>query len=436
MDKKYYILGGILILLLIVAGFLFFSGGGSGPKPSSGNVTLVWWKTFEESENVQQMISDYTSAHKNVTISFVKKDIKDYEEELVDALASGQGPDIFSIHNDWLPKHQDKIAPMPEGKMSLRIYKDSFVEVAANDFISENKIYAIPLAVDVLGLYYNKDILNSAGISQPPATWPELVKDVQKITKVSQPGSFSRSGIAMGTSDNVNRAVDILSLLMLQNGTKFYSEDLRSAQFDQSQILPASNESFNPGAIALTAYTQFANPAKTSYTWNDRSDFSLDAFTQNKLGMMFSYAYAQPAIRAKAPNLRWGVTSVPQTSVDATKVNFANYWGETVSKSSKNSALAWDFLNFISSKAELTKYYEKHRLVASRKDILPSQVSDIDIGPFAESALTARSVYKKDANLFEGVFLKMIDDVILRNFESEEAIRSAVQQINLGLRKE
>jgi len=436
MDKKYYILGGILVLLLILAGVLFFTTSGpKPPSPSTDKLELTWWKTFEDSENVRELLTDYTATHKNVTVKFVKKEASTYEQELINALAAGAGPDIFSIHNDWLPKHADKISPMPDQLMNLRTYKESFVDVATTDFVKDDQIYAIPIAMDVLALYYNKDLLGSSGISQPPATWPELVSDAQKITKVLKPGTFTRSGVALGTSNNVNRAVDILTLLMLQNGTKFYSDDFGRATFDQRQTIPGSNQNFDPGAIALAFYTQFADPAKVSYTWNVRSDLSVDAFTQGKLAMMLSFQYMQPVIQSKAPNLNWDVAAVPQISEEVSKVNFANYWGESVSKLSKLSLAAWDFLNFISSKDELTKYYAKHKLVASRKDIIPSQVADTDLGVFAEGALTARSVYKKDANLYEGVFVKMIDDVILRNTDAEEALSNAAQQINLDLQQ-
>lgn len=435
MDKKYYIIGGVLVLLLIVAGALFFTSGPTKSKTSGGKVELTWWKTFEDTDNIQSLISDYQTAHKNVTITFVKKDVSDYEQQLVNAIAAGNGPDIFSIHNDWLPKHVDKMAPISDKVLSLRMYKDSFIDAASSDFVKDNQIYAIPLATDSLVLYYNKDILGSAGISQPPTTWPELVSDVQKITKVSKPGSFIRSGVALGTSTNVNRAVDILTLMMLQNGTKFYTDDQHSATFDQTQTVPGSNDSFNPGAFALTVYTQFADPSKTTYTWNNKSDFSIDAFTQGKVAMMLGYQYMVPLIKAKAPNLNWDLWPVPQISKDVDKVNFANYWGEGVSKASKNQVEAWNFLNFISSKAELTKYYAKHQLVASRKDILAQQVGDANIGVFADAALTARSVYKKDANIYEAVFLKMIDDVILNNYASDQALHNAVQQINLNLQK-
>jgi multiple sugar transport system substrate-binding protein len=435
LNKKYYIIGGVIILLLILAG-VFFANGNNKPNTNTNEpIEITWWKTFEDSENISDILSDFETANPNVRVNFVKKDAATYEQDLVNALASGTGPDIFSIHNDWLAKHMDKIFPIPETYISLRAYKDGFVDVAFSDFVKDNKIYAVPLSMDVLALYYNKDILGSAGISQPATTWPQLVSDVEKITKVSKNGVFSLSGVALGTANNVNRSVDVLSLIMLQNGTKFYSDDFAVATFDQSQNVSGSNEGFNPGATALTFYTQFANPARRSYTWNVRSDFSVDAFTQGKVAMMISYQYMQPLIRAKAPTLNWDVAAVPQISEESTKVNFANYWGEAISKNSKNPDAAAAFLAFISSKDELTKYYAQRKLVASRKDILPTQMGDTDIGVFAESALTARSVYKQDANIYESVFTKMINDVILNNFDPEDALRNAVQQINLSLQQ-
>jgi len=436
MDKKYYIIGGVILLLLMVAGVLFFFSSPAPTKNNTGPVTLTWWKTFEDSENLQDLISEYQTLNKNVSIEFVKKDIVDYETELLNAFASGNPPDIFTIHNDWLPNQADKISPMPSNMMSLRSYSETFVDVAFNDFIKDNRVYAVPLATDVLALYYNKDLLGSVGISEPPQTWPELIAMVEKLTRVGNSGSFDRSAIALGTSGNINRAVDILTLLMLQNGTEFYADGFTSASFGQSQQNPGSESgNYNPGEMALAFYTQFANPSKTTYTWNDKSDFSLDAFTQGKVAMMLSYAYVQPMIRSRAPNLNWAVAPVPQVSEDAIKVNFANYWGETVAKSSVNADVAWDFLNFMTQKQTLEKYYSKRQQVSSRKDMLPAQASDTQIGVFAEGALTARSVYKKQATVFEAVFGKMIDDVVLRNFTPTQAIANAVQQINLNLQK-
>lgn len=429
-SKKYIILGGVIVLLLItlVSLLLFTSGPTAAPV---GDVELTWWKTFETSENVQQLIADFEQANPNVRVNYVQKDIATYEQDLLRAFASGQGPDIFSIHNDWLPMQIDKLVPMPDGQMSVRDYKSTFVDVAADDFVKDNRIFASPMNVDVLALYYNKDILSSSGIAIPPKTWEEMTTSVEKITRVNRPGSFLRSGISLGTASNVNRAVDILSLLMLQNGTMFYSPDRSFAEFDQSQSIGSTQ--FNPGQQALMYYTQFANPAKRSYTWNALSDNSVDAFTQGKLGMMLSYYYMRPQILDKGPTLNWDVAPVPQISVNSVKVNFANYWGEAVYKNSKSVSTAWEFINFITSKEQLAKYYQQHKLVSSRKDILAEQTSDTEIGVFAESALSAKSVYKKDSSGYEAVFAQMIDDVSTKGVDIDEAISTAVQQINLQL---
>ncbi len=57
-----------------------------------------------------------------------------------------------------------------------------------------------------MALYYNKDILGTAGIATPPKTWDDLAVDARKITKQDQTGYFSRSGVAIGTNTNVNKA--------------------------------------------------------------------------------------------------------------------------------------------------------------------------------------------------------------------------------------
>jgi multiple sugar transport system substrate-binding protein len=433
--KKYLVIGGavLVIFILIIASILLVGNQGGG-RQNQEQIELVWWKTFQDSNQMNTLIEQYQKARPNVTIKYTKKSITDYETDLLNAFASGNAPDIFTIHNDWLPKHMDKMAPMPNALMTERQYRDTFVDVAADDFVKDGKIYGVPLSVDVMALFYNKDILGSAGIFNPPVTWRDVVSASQKITRQDNSGNFVRSGIALGTSNNVNRAADAIMLLMLQQGAIFYNEDFTSAQFDRP--IRADNQNINPGAMALDFYTQFARPSNKAYTWNSKADNSVDAFAQGKLGMMLSYSYMLPTIKDKAPNLNWGVVPVPQIDTTGLKVNFANYWGEAVSKNSKNQEYAWDFLNFITQAEALGPYLETVNAPAPRRDLLSTQANDVELGVFAESALTAKSVYKSDAAKFESIFLKMIDDVVLRNFDPDNAVTDAVSQVNQILRED
>lgn len=427
--KKYFRLVTILLAVLLTAQSCSLFGGRSSGK----QIELTWWKPFDDSRLVQPLLEEFQKKYPNVRVNYVPKNIDTYEDELVNALASGKGPDIFSIHNDWLPKHKEKISPAPETLVSLRDYKQNFAQVASDDFIDDGKIYAIPLAVDVLALYYNKDILASAGIARPPATWEELVNMTPKLTRQDTFGDFQRSAVALGTAQNINRAPDILGLLMLQNGTRFYDPNRSQSTINQN-IQDEQGNAFSPGGRALEFYTQFANPSKVTYTWNNRSNNSIEAFDAGKVAMIFSYSYLRPTITARAPFLNYGIAPAPQIDLARNRVNFANYWGEAVSKQSANAEAAWNFLNFISGKDVLPKYYDVQKQASSRIDILEKQIADPEIGVFAEQALTAKSFYKPDSDAVESIFVQMIENVVLRNTSPPDAINAAAEKINLLLR--
>ena len=165
-----------------------------------------------------------------------------------------------------------------------------------------------------------------------------------------------------------------------------------------------------------------------NYNWNLRSDYSIDAFANGRAAFLYSYSYTRATILQKAPNLNFDVTSVPQPNLDNPSVNFANYWGEVVSRQSKNPKVAWDFLNFITSKAELDKYYALHKQPASRKDLIELQAQDPDIGVFASANLTAKTFYKPDQVKMDDIFGRLIDNVILNGVTTSDALSQAQQQ--------
>jgi ABC-type glycerol-3-phosphate transport system substrate-binding protein len=157
---------------------------------------------------------------KNIT--YRKLAVETYKDDLINAFASGKGPDIFLIRNSWRKAFEDKSAPAPSALISEQEYRNRLVDVAADDFINADKqIYGVPLSVDSLALYYNKDLFNVAGITRPPETWDEVAAYTRLLTSIDQFGSFTRSGIALGTGTNINRSSDILIALMMQYGAEF-----------------------------------------------------------------------------------------------------------------------------------------------------------------------------------------------------------------------
>jgi multiple sugar transport system substrate-binding protein len=430
-NKKQYVRK-ITFALAAVSLVLLSAGcGGDDTKPKK--VTIKIWKPFVDTDKMGVIISAYRKIHPNVTIEYTKKNIENYEADVLNALAAGTGPDIYSINNTWVPKYLDKIVPAPADLYTVKDYKEQFVDVVANDFIRDNKIYGTALWVDSLGLYYNKDLLGTAGIATPPKTWDQLARDVRRIKTQDSTGYFTRSGVAMGTVSNVNRPQDIVYLLMLQAGVVPWSQDGRTPQFANN--VQRAGQSADPGADGVDFYTSFANPTRDNYNWNEASDYSIDAFANGRAAYLYGYSYTRNQIEAKAPNLNYDVTNVPQFDLSQPSVNYATYYAEVVSKQSKQQKVAWDFLKFSTSKAALDLYYAQDKQPSSRRDLISLQTSDEQIGIFAHANLTAKSILKYDEAKFDAIFAEVINNVVLGGQTAQEALSRAQTQAGALVRE-
>lgn len=411
-----------ILLTFIIFTSLVFIGAGCKEKETPLKANLVFWGVFDDSDAFEPLIRDFKATYPKVNIEYRKKTIEDYEKDVVNALAEGNGPDIFMIHNTWLPKHQAKITPIPVELMGIKEYKDTFVDVASDDFISEEGIYAVPLYIDTLALFYNKDFFNNAGIPKPPVTWEEFQSHVEKLTKRDDSNNILEAGAAIGTAKNINRSPDILSALMIQKGTEMTSDN-REASFSDSL-----------GQDALRFYTQFADRRKTSYTWNPLLHYSIDAFSERTAAMMFNYSYQYQTLKAKDPRLNFKVAPFPQIDKNI-KTNYANYWAPAVSASSENTQAAWTFLKFITEKQETEKYLSITKKPAARRDIIETQKTDPEIGVFAEQALSARSWYQIDNTAIDKIFADAIEDVVAGKSSVSQALSEAEEKINVLTRK-
>ena len=415
----------VIIAIVVIVGFI----NGKKCKPAS----LEMWGIYDEPEIFREFIDEYTKQSKcKVTITYKKKAIENYEQELINAFASDQGPDIWMRNNAWLPKHKDKIAEIPQEllKFTFADFQNTFVDVTIDDLTEDSKIYALPLYVDTLALFYNKNYFNSAGIAYPPETWDDLIADLNKLVIRNKWGGIDRAGISLGTAENINRATDVLSLVMLQNGTKMVSDNKETATVNGSVIL--NGESYYPGKDALRFYTDFSNPTRINYTWNRQMPYSIDAFADGKSAMILNYAYQIPNLQSKNSYLSYGIAKMPQIKGRNFDVNFANYWAYTDFKKSKATEEAWRFLSFLASKDISQRYLQKTDRPIARKDLKDWQVKDnLQLAVFAEQSLTARSWYQIDPAPIEKIFSDAIESIVLGSATIDGAIEILNDQLNL-----
>ena len=145
-----------------------------------------------------------------------------FDGELVEALASGVGPDAVVISHDLVTKHSNKIFPIPFTTFSERNFSDTFIGEASLLYSSLGFL-GIPIGVDPLIMYWNRDMFASAGVSMPPRYWDEVLKVVPYLSEKDSSVNISRSAIALGDFGNINNAKEIISSMALQSGLSIVS---------------------------------------------------------------------------------------------------------------------------------------------------------------------------------------------------------------------
>ena len=407
--------------IVVVVGVLVLIFLNIRPKPANTAVAkLMVWGT-EDQNTFAPLLSSYPYA----TVTYTQIDPANYQSQLVSALAAGDGPDVFEIGNRALPQWQSILAPLPAAYAtefsSLQMQND-FPDVVAEDFAPNGTIYGLPLSIDTLAMLYNKDLFNSAGIAFPPKTWDDFDNDVVKLRAVGASGELTQSAAAIGGSEaSIPNASDILSLLMLQNGTEMTNADFTSAEFSSGS---------GQGLAAFNFYLQFAKASSPYYTWNDSMGNAADSVVAGKTAIMFGYESDLAAIKAKAPFLNIGIAAVPQPTGASVAVNYPKYEGFVAAKAGTQVNLAWNFILYLTTNEGFEKMYVSAtgNPPALRTEI-QADMNDQNLSVFASQALTAKSWHEANDAQIDAIFNSAIQSVLNGNEDSTKALQQAEQSV-------
>lgn len=410
----------VLILILILTGVI--PGLKSGPETGQEKINLTFWGV-EDGRVMNSAIGVYRGIYKNTNIKYEQFNESEYEDKLIDALASGKGPDIFMFHNTWLTKHKDKIKSLAETQFQLANFRQLYPTIIEQDFISfgedgSAKIYAFPLYIDTIALLYNKEMFEAKAQAINPRTWADFKNLISRFTEKNQLNQVIKSAGAIGGSEkSIFKATDILSILIMQFGNQI-TKDKNRVAFG------------NAGLEAFNFYLQFANPISPYYTWNDNLAYSLDNFSQGGTAMIFSYSSVMPALKKRNPFLSVGVS--PMLQVDINKpINYANYWGLAVSDQSKNASYAWQFILSLTTDANNSEQYLKEAVrPPAIRSLIQKYINDSNLGVFNQQSLTARSWNQFDNVEIRKILSNMIESALNARLSPKDALDQAETEIN------
>lgn len=185
----------LLSLALAAAVATACSSGSSGTSSSSGAsssasgakpATLTFWNGFTASDRqfVEQIVNNYNKQSANK----VKMTIEPWDtiyQKLQTSLPTGQGPDMPALDPSLVAQYASAglIEPLDDlyatGGLDKAVIPKAFFDVASYN----GHVYAAPMTIATVMLYYNKKMFKEAGIASPPKTMSEMLADAVKLTK-------------------------------------------------------------------------------------------------------------------------------------------------------------------------------------------------------------------------------------------------------------
>jgi multiple sugar transport system substrate-binding protein len=411
MFKKKLILF-IALLFLVVTGF-GCKGLSQEERASVRPVKLNYWTIYNDTAVLQSLVDQYRKQRPYVNIDIRKVRSDEFDNLFLNALADDVAPDIISVHVRELPKYIGRLVAMPDSVTVSNIYtagqyfeetviepevinlpnvryvKSRYVGTVHDDVVYNEQIFGLPLALDSLAVYYNKDLLDKAGIPEAPTDWGEFMEAVQAISRFDTEGNILQSGVALGTGNNIDNAFDIMTLFMVQSGVRMS----QNGQVTFSGGLNPQSYGDHPVVKALNFYVDFARPNKDVYSWNEKQNNALEEFVRGKAAFYFGFAYELSTVKARAPQMNLEILPMFQLSEGA-GINVANYWIESVVKKSKHQNEAWDFIQFITNPERVKIYTERTRRPTPFRDQIEQQSADILLAPFVENILNSGNWYR------------------------------------------
>ncbi len=372
-------------------------------------VVNIWGTLPAEAMNtLLAELAQAQEGYRGVSYRYVSP--QSFDEVFVNALADGTGPDLLFISHESLVKHRSRLEAVPYESFPVRDFRSQYVD-GASIFALSDGIYAYPVAVDPLMLYWNRDLFSFNNFVTAPLSWEEIVSDtVPALTVRDFNRTIQQSALAMGEYSNVQNAFGIISMLILQGGSPMVIEDMGQYKIRLDERVESGQS--RPLSSAITFYTNFNAVSNTLYSWNRSLPLDRDMFLSEELALYFGYGSEAREIEKRNPNLSFDIAQVPQGADATVKRTYGKFYGLAVPRTTKNKFGAYTVRQELASSANAKRLADGYLLAPIHRSTLVASSNDVYGRIIYEAVPVTRGWLSPDRAEADQVFATLLSDVV------------------------
>ncbi|MFC4776934.1 ABC transporter substrate-binding protein [Paenibacillus sp. GCM10023252] len=320
---------------------------------------------------MKQVVDRYNEIQSEVRVEMLSISPGRYSEMLNMLMASGKGPDLLTIHHEWITTYMNKNWLLDLTPYVDKEFLNNYPKFAQEYGRSNGNYYTFPTRSVTTRLLYNKTMFRQAGLdpNKPPMTLEELVKSADLIAR-SQVGTQKR-GFALAGGEDWKGFVQSMETANTLSGS--YLFDFSNGTYDltiykpwlHSMMSMVKQESLFPGETSL------------------KYDTALTQFTEGNIAMMIVNSGDLSVLQRGQPlSFEWGASMPPAVDADHAGRGALMMHPEpsiAINSSTEHTNEAINFWRYLHEERQLGEMFQM--------SCIPSIVKGINDNPLYKPAL-------------------------------------------------
>lgn len=389
-----------------------------------GKLNVTWWShtapAFVDANLA--VIKAFEAENPDIHIVYQHFPYDVFVQKLQTGYNSGTVADMQQMFGSWVPRYSGfgLLDRMPD-EMANGI-ADRFWPAAIGGYELDGAYYGQPKEYNLEngGMLVNPALLEEAGVTGTPGTWPDLVDAARAATK-REGDQITQAGLAFL---NVDTVVFTFLSMILQQGATYFADDGVHVNLQTD----AAKQAWNDLASLVSG-----DKVDSTQAFSTESH---ETFFQGKAAMCIRGPWVIAEGEAAYPDLKFSYDPVPPYAGDKMLFAAESGWGEVVNANAADDvkAAAWKFIDFMHSEDNLRQWNKTTLTVPS----LQSLKDDPELLEGAPGLKTSFAILDGgqwigqifDRDRFFQSLMDAITQVDLGQMSPEDALKAAEQEIN------
>lgn len=339
---------GAAVALMLAACAVLASACGSSSSSSSGggkpSGTLKVWDYYGSATPIKPAVRAFERLHPEIRIQYEALDYETMRDKFSVGVSGGSPPDLATLDMTWIPTYAGQgvlsdLGDLSDGdRLNGRPIGSQYTKGADAAMKYDGKRVAMLYDFDAYALYYRADQFQKKGIAVP-RTWADLRAAAKQLTE--------------GSGKDIRYAFQVMpdtfhfAQMLFQAGGSILNGDNTKAAFNSAQ-----------GVAGLTNMKGFLDDGTGIYWGQDQGDSTgVPGIKDGRLGMFLNGPYMMGVLKDSAPEQRgdWKVAPAP---IDTKAGSYLGGTGLVVPVNAKNKPAAWEFAQFLLTRAQQVNVYK------------------------------------------------------------------------------